>query len=228
MSRACSGVWEWISESAISRSRFDFPDWVSPSTTRCGSVAKSRTTGASASRRCRSVSPPRSDQPRRAASRPAAVPAAGGSGARPVPLRRQRRPSTSVPDSVGKISRGRRPVHPGQRGSEMQALAGDTPTRLPFGHVGRGAAVHFGLERFAEAQLEPPAEQVAQRGADVDPAVGGDDDMDAVAQAASREIDYRRFERRRILPAERCWPSITRNTSPYGSSTGPVACCACR
>ena len=60
------------------------------------------------------------------------------------------------------------------------------------GHVGRqrgrGLARDQRVDRVVQPQLEPRAEVVEQRRPDLGPAVGGDDDVDAEAQAGGGEL----------------------------------------
>ena len=107
---------------------------------------------------------------------------------------------------AGPVQASRRPCGPGRRprrrgsrrarrrrcaAARRGSAACSPPGRGPGGPAGTSARdppVDLGVERVAQPQLEPGAEQVAHRGPEVGPPAGGGHDVHAVGQAAGREL----------------------------------------
>ncbi len=87
-----------------------------------------------------------------------------------------------------------RTVDAGQPGLEMEAVGRQAPARLLLRHVHRGTAVDHRIGGVTEPQLHPGGEHVPHRGPDVHPAVGGGEDVDAVAETPVGQLGDHRIE----------------------------------
>lgn len=84
----------------------------------------------------------------------------------------------------------------------MVAVLGQAPAGTGLGDVGGLVPVHLGLVRLAYPQLGLDRQQFLEGRADLGPAVGRDDHVDAVGEAASGQLGDRGFEGVELL-AER-------------------------
>ena len=140
---------------------------------------------------------------------------AGGPARLPRPPRRRRPWRRRVPC---------RRCTPSMRGSAARkwSLSGVWPRPgTPGGDNGGGLAVELGVQGVAEPEFEAAEQLVLERGAHLHVAGGGEDDVDAVAEAARGDVGDDRFERL-VVVVKGPQPSMTRKTSPQGWS-GEVA-----
>ena len=138
----------------------------------------------SSSSRGRRPSARRARARRRARSARAAAAASGPVGPVQAALTCLIRSSTPSP----RVSASAVAVDARQRREEVQLALHQAATG-PAGRHQRGhLAVDLGVHRVAEPQLEPGAEEVAHRGAEVGPARRADDDVQAEGQAAGGEL----------------------------------------
>ena len=195
--------------SRISRvSRVDRPDCSSPNTIRCRSPDGSQVTG------------------RRSSSTPITMPA-GGSGRAGRSSGRSVVGSTRTPGSTGPASgpgparpvagwrpagrRCRATVDPGHGGEQVQPVPGQAPAGPVHRHGRRDPRVDVGVQRVAEPQLDPGADEVLERRPDLRPAGGGQ------RPGAPRSSGRGRRSTSAAPPAVRTTPARRPSRRPPGS-----------
>ena len=168
------------------------PERPSPKTSRCGSASASRATGAS----CRSSTPSSS----RRSPVPELVAGLGAHGVEVDPLGQEPQPGAARPGPAGRdagdevldavAERGGAgvAVDPRQRGEEVQRPGDQAAAGASGRHQRRRPAVDLGVQRIAETQLEPGAEQVAHGGPEVRPAAGRRHHVQAERQPPGGEL----------------------------------------
>src|SRR5262249_43264796 len=72
----------------------------------------------------------------------------------------------------------------------VQRVLGNAAARDVLGYVGGRTAVNLRLERLAEAQLQPTADHVPNRGAHLHPSVGAENHVDAVGESAGDQLRH--------------------------------------
>src|SRR5262249_6949931 len=80
------------------------------------------------------------------------------------------------------------------------ALGGQAPTGYPDRNVRGRVAVDLRLERVAQTQFVPGTDRVAQGRPQLGPAVRGEHDVDAVREAAHRQVGDGRLQRLELRP----------------------------
>ena len=124
----------------------------------------------------------------------------GGPAGRPAPPRSvsltsvgsRRNRGAAAPFWLG-MARLRTACRAGQGDLELETSLGQAATRQLGQASGRRPA-ELGLQGVVQTQLETPAEVLAEAGAQLGPAVGGQDEVDAVVQADGGELGDLRLQ----------------------------------